>query len=185
MSTTSNHGCCNCSFLLPLLQVEQHGLSSRWFELAANAAWMLLAVLLVYKHLDESDSESWLVEEKINVNKCESAWRCLSLLLQDLLLLSSRHECLSVISCYSTNDHPVSPPPLLLSLSQDTECWERSVLRVAEITSALIRERSPALVGQLLQAWREAAARENPLSVTHQHSRDETLTARLERHSRN
>uniref|UniRef100_A0A8D3AXK0 D-ribitol-5-phosphate cytidylyltransferase n=1 Tax=Scophthalmus maximus TaxID=52904 RepID=A0A8D3AXK0_SCOMX len=36
--------------------------------------------------------------------------------------------------------------------SKDTERWERSVLRVAEITSALIRERSPALVGQLLQA---------------------------------
>ncbi|XP_005455183.1 D-ribitol-5-phosphate cytidylyltransferase isoform X2 [Oreochromis niloticus] len=30
--------------------------------------------------------------------------------------------------------------------------WERSVSRVAEIASALIRERSPALVGQLLQA---------------------------------
>lgn len=36
--------------------------------------------------------------------------------------------------------------------SKDTECWERSVSRVAEIASALIRERSPALVGQLLQA---------------------------------
>ncbi|XP_030250747.1 D-ribitol-5-phosphate cytidylyltransferase [Sparus aurata] len=36
--------------------------------------------------------------------------------------------------------------------SKDTERWERSVLKVAEITSALIRERSPALVGQLLQA---------------------------------
>ncbi|XP_041649783.1 D-ribitol-5-phosphate cytidylyltransferase [Cheilinus undulatus] len=36
--------------------------------------------------------------------------------------------------------------------SKDTECWERSVLKVAEITSALIRDRSPALVGQLLQA---------------------------------
>lgn len=30
--------------------------------------------------------------------------------------------------------------------------WERSASRVAEIASALIRERSPALVGQLLQA---------------------------------
>ncbi|XP_008285595.1 D-ribitol-5-phosphate cytidylyltransferase [Stegastes partitus] len=30
--------------------------------------------------------------------------------------------------------------------------WERSALRVAEIASALIRDRSPALVGQLLQA---------------------------------
>ncbi|XP_018531642.1 D-ribitol-5-phosphate cytidylyltransferase isoform X1 [Lates calcarifer] len=39
-----------------------------------------------------------------------------------------------------------------LHQSKDTERWERSVLRVAEITSALIRERSPALVGQLLQA---------------------------------
>nr|XP_020471239.1 isoprenoid synthase domain-containing protein isoform X2 [Monopterus albus] len=36
--------------------------------------------------------------------------------------------------------------------SKDAEHWERSVLRVTEITSALIRERSPALVGQLLQA---------------------------------
>ncbi|XP_029306995.1 D-ribitol-5-phosphate cytidylyltransferase [Cottoperca gobio] len=36
--------------------------------------------------------------------------------------------------------------------SKDTERWERSVLRVADITSALIRERSHALVGQLLQA---------------------------------
>ncbi|XP_030013482.1 D-ribitol-5-phosphate cytidylyltransferase isoform X3 [Sphaeramia orbicularis] len=34
----------------------------------------------------------------------------------------------------------------------DLEQWERSALRVAEITSALIRERNPALVGQLLQA---------------------------------
>ncbi|KAK5862127.1 hypothetical protein PBY51_017556 [Eleginops maclovinus] len=39
-----------------------------------------------------------------------------------------------------------------LHQSKDTQRWERSVLRVAEITSALIRERSPALVGQLLQA---------------------------------
>lgn len=39
-----------------------------------------------------------------------------------------------------------------LHQSKDTERWERSVSRVAEITSALIRERSPALVGQLLQA---------------------------------
>ncbi|XP_039662385.1 D-ribitol-5-phosphate cytidylyltransferase isoform X3 [Perca fluviatilis] len=39
-----------------------------------------------------------------------------------------------------------------LRQTKDTERWERSVLRVAEITSALIRERSPALVGQLLQA---------------------------------
>ncbi|XP_051263608.1 D-ribitol-5-phosphate cytidylyltransferase [Dicentrarchus labrax] len=39
-----------------------------------------------------------------------------------------------------------------LHQSKDTERWERSVLKVAEITSALIRERSPALVGQLLQA---------------------------------
>ncbi|XP_035527693.1 D-ribitol-5-phosphate cytidylyltransferase isoform X3 [Morone saxatilis] len=39
-----------------------------------------------------------------------------------------------------------------LHQSKDTERWDRSVLKVAEITSALIRERSPALVGQLLQA---------------------------------
>nr|XP_033496653.1 D-ribitol-5-phosphate cytidylyltransferase [Epinephelus lanceolatus] len=39
-----------------------------------------------------------------------------------------------------------------LHQSKDTERWEKSMLRVAEITSALIRERSPALVGQLLQA---------------------------------
>lgn len=39
-----------------------------------------------------------------------------------------------------------------LQQSKDTERWERSVSRVAEITSALIRERSSALVGQLLQA---------------------------------
>ncbi|XP_054477790.1 D-ribitol-5-phosphate cytidylyltransferase [Anoplopoma fimbria] len=39
-----------------------------------------------------------------------------------------------------------------LHQSKDTQRWERSVSRVAEITSALIRERSPALVGQLLQA---------------------------------
>ncbi|XP_041842983.1 D-ribitol-5-phosphate cytidylyltransferase [Melanotaenia boesemani] len=39
-----------------------------------------------------------------------------------------------------------------LHQSKDTECWERSASRVAEIASALIRERSPALVGQLLQA---------------------------------
>ncbi|KAF3692351.1 D-ribitol-5-phosphate cytidylyltransferase [Channa argus] len=39
-----------------------------------------------------------------------------------------------------------------LHQSADTERWERSVLRVAEITSTLIRDRSPALVGQLLQA---------------------------------
>ncbi|XP_028437199.1 D-ribitol-5-phosphate cytidylyltransferase isoform X2 [Perca flavescens] len=39
-----------------------------------------------------------------------------------------------------------------LHQTKDTERWEKSVLRVAEITSALIRERSPALVGQLLQA---------------------------------
>lgn len=35
---------------------------------------------------------------------------------------------------------------------QDTEQWERSASRVAEIASALIRDRNPALVGQLLQA---------------------------------
>ncbi|XP_053289325.1 D-ribitol-5-phosphate cytidylyltransferase isoform X2 [Pleuronectes platessa] len=35
---------------------------------------------------------------------------------------------------------------------EDPERWERSVSRVAEITAALVRERSPALVGQLLQA---------------------------------
>ncbi|XP_010786841.1 D-ribitol-5-phosphate cytidylyltransferase [Notothenia coriiceps] len=39
-----------------------------------------------------------------------------------------------------------------LHQSTDTQRWERSVSRVAEITSALIRDRSPALVGQLLQA---------------------------------
>ncbi|XP_031135395.1 D-ribitol-5-phosphate cytidylyltransferase isoform X2 [Sander lucioperca] len=39
-----------------------------------------------------------------------------------------------------------------LRQTKDAERWERSVLRLAEITSALIRERSPALVGQLLQA---------------------------------
>ncbi|XP_074538720.1 D-ribitol-5-phosphate cytidylyltransferase isoform X2 [Halichoeres trimaculatus] len=39
-----------------------------------------------------------------------------------------------------------------LHQSKDTERWERSVSKVAEISSALIRERSPALVGQLLQA---------------------------------
>ncbi|KAI3360753.1 hypothetical protein L3Q82_012990 [Scortum barcoo] len=39
-----------------------------------------------------------------------------------------------------------------LHQSKDTERWERSVLRVAEIMSALIRDRSPTLVGQLLQA---------------------------------
>ncbi|KAM4735473.1 D-ribitol-5-phosphate cytidylyltransferase [Anableps anableps] len=35
---------------------------------------------------------------------------------------------------------------------EDTEQWERSASRVAEIASALIRDRNPALVGQLLQA---------------------------------
>ncbi|XP_029959141.1 D-ribitol-5-phosphate cytidylyltransferase [Salarias fasciatus] len=39
-----------------------------------------------------------------------------------------------------------------LHQSKDGDLWERSVLKVAEIASALIRERSPALVGQLLQA---------------------------------
>ncbi|XP_041798451.1 D-ribitol-5-phosphate cytidylyltransferase isoform X1 [Chelmon rostratus] len=39
-----------------------------------------------------------------------------------------------------------------LHQSKDAERWERSVLKVAEITSALIREKSPALVGQLLRA---------------------------------
>lgn len=39
-----------------------------------------------------------------------------------------------------------------LCQSKDTERWERSALKVAEIMSALIQERSPALVGQLLQA---------------------------------
>ncbi|XP_023155504.2 D-ribitol-5-phosphate cytidylyltransferase [Amphiprion ocellaris] len=39
-----------------------------------------------------------------------------------------------------------------LHQSKEAERWERSVLRVAEIASALIRDRSPALVGQLLQA---------------------------------
>lgn len=39
-----------------------------------------------------------------------------------------------------------------LQLCKDAERWERSVLRLAEITSALIRDRTPALVGQLLQA---------------------------------
>ncbi|KAM6994410.1 D-ribitol-5-phosphate cytidylyltransferase [Tautogolabrus adspersus] len=39
-----------------------------------------------------------------------------------------------------------------LQQSKEKERWERSVLKVAEITSVLIQERSPALVGQLLQA---------------------------------
>ncbi|XP_061918700.1 D-ribitol-5-phosphate cytidylyltransferase [Entelurus aequoreus] len=39
-----------------------------------------------------------------------------------------------------------------LQQSKDPECWERSVSKVAEMTSALIRERSPAFAGQLLQA---------------------------------
>uniref|UniRef100_G3PGW2 D-ribitol-5-phosphate cytidylyltransferase n=1 Tax=Gasterosteus aculeatus aculeatus TaxID=481459 RepID=G3PGW2_GASAC len=39
-----------------------------------------------------------------------------------------------------------------LHQSKDSERWERSVSKVAEIASVLIRERSPALVGQLLQA---------------------------------
>lgn len=43
-------------------------------------------------------------------------------------------------------------------VTQDSECWRRSVLKFAEITSALVRERSFALVGQLLQVWREGAA---------------------------
>ncbi|CAG6014077.1 unnamed protein product [Menidia menidia] len=41
---------------------------------------------------------------------------------------------------------------LRLHQSKDAERWERSVLRAAEIASALIQGRSPALVGQLLQA---------------------------------
>ncbi|XP_024114378.1 D-ribitol-5-phosphate cytidylyltransferase [Oryzias melastigma] len=36
--------------------------------------------------------------------------------------------------------------------SEDSERWDRSVTRAAQITRVLIRERSPALVGQLLQA---------------------------------
>uniref|UniRef100_A0A1A8FJI8 D-ribitol-5-phosphate cytidylyltransferase n=1 Tax=Nothobranchius korthausae TaxID=1143690 RepID=A0A1A8FJI8_9TELE len=36
--------------------------------------------------------------------------------------------------------------------SEDTDRWERSAPKVAEIASALIRDRNPALVGQLLQA---------------------------------
>ncbi|XP_008322450.1 D-ribitol-5-phosphate cytidylyltransferase [Cynoglossus semilaevis] len=40
---------------------------------------------------------------------------------------------------------------LQLPRTQDSECWRRSVLKFAEITSALVRERSFALVGQLLQ----------------------------------
>lgn len=39
-----------------------------------------------------------------------------------------------------------------LQICKDPESWERSVSRLTEITSALIRDRSPALVGQLLQA---------------------------------
>lgn len=39
-----------------------------------------------------------------------------------------------------------------LRRTKDSERWERSVLKVAEIASALIQERNPALVGQLLQA---------------------------------
>ncbi|XP_029360348.1 D-ribitol-5-phosphate cytidylyltransferase isoform X2 [Echeneis naucrates] len=48
----------------------------------------------------------------------------------------------------ATNRAPLHP----LVIIWDAERWERSVMRVTEITSALIRERSPALVGQLLQA---------------------------------
>ncbi|XP_037531995.1 D-ribitol-5-phosphate cytidylyltransferase [Nematolebias whitei] len=39
-----------------------------------------------------------------------------------------------------------------LHRSEDTEQWERSVSRVAEMASALIQNRNPVLVGQLLQA---------------------------------
>uniref|UniRef100_UPI003AAC4BED D-ribitol-5-phosphate cytidylyltransferase n=1 Tax=Centroberyx gerrardi TaxID=166262 RepID=UPI003AAC4BED len=39
-----------------------------------------------------------------------------------------------------------------LHQSKEADRWERSVLKVAEIMAALIRDRSPALVGQLLQA---------------------------------
>ncbi|XP_068616498.1 D-ribitol-5-phosphate cytidylyltransferase [Brachionichthys hirsutus] len=39
-----------------------------------------------------------------------------------------------------------------LQQSKETTRWEKSVLKAAEITSALIRDRSSALVGQLLQA---------------------------------
>lgn len=41
-------------------------------------------------------------------------------------------------------------PPLFLL--QDSEGWDRSVLKASELISVLVKERSPALVGQLLQA---------------------------------
>lgn len=62
---------------------------------------------------------------------------------------------LSVCNSMFSNRWP--PCVSTSSLLQDTECWERSAVKVAEITSALIRERSPALVGQFLQAWGKAA----------------------------
>lgn len=37
-------------------------------------------------------------------------------------------------------------------LLQEAEHWQRSVVKVAKIATALIRERSAALVGQVMQA---------------------------------
>ncbi|XP_061574546.1 LOW QUALITY PROTEIN: D-ribitol-5-phosphate cytidylyltransferase [Cololabis saira] len=85
------------------------------------------------------------------------------------------HPLVIVLVCLSSADEPsvsgeVEGPSAIMALAstaklqnillygiqlhqtEDTQSWERSRLRVAEIASALIRERSPALVGQLLQA---------------------------------
>ncbi|XP_072249764.1 D-ribitol-5-phosphate cytidylyltransferase [Leuresthes tenuis] len=92
---------------------------------AANRA-PLHPLVVIWVHLSSSDelSSSGNVAEPAAIMDLASTAKLRSILLYGIQL------------------HP----------SQDTECWERSVLRVAEIASALIRERSPALVGQLLQA---------------------------------
>lgn len=82
----------------------------------------------------------------MNVSVCY----CRILLLSSLMQRGSMSVCNFVFLTNTLNT--LSSSSLFLCLLQDTERWERSVLKVAEISSALIRERSPALVGQLLQA---------------------------------
>ncbi|XP_068426034.1 D-ribitol-5-phosphate cytidylyltransferase [Clinocottus analis] len=92
---------------------------------AANRA-LLHPLVVIWVHLSDSD------ELSVSVRAAEPA---------AIMDLSSAAKLRNIL-LYGIQLHQ----------SKDTEGWERSLSRVAELTSALIRERSPALVGQLLQA---------------------------------
>lgn len=79
-------------------------------------------------------------------------WVCLSVLDEPSIVEAADATAVAELAASAASQWNILLYGIRLSQSKEAEHWQRSVVKVSKIVAALIRERSAALVGQVMQA---------------------------------